>query len=174
MSKKEPQLIQEFRFRLNLAGLAQEQIAYLPFPWANAVEAFIDFIEQGRGTPIDFSERPPYQTLNAALVALSTNLVHGFEQYEMEDQESRYLIVPADAPRPQLDQLRAIVQPWLAAWIDHTFKQEITLPEVQQRSSGLIRSGPIIPSFIRPFPACWPNIWFSRNYEFLIILRSGV
>jgi hypothetical protein len=133
-----PHLIQEFRFRLNLEAIANEQIAYLRFPWESAIKEFIDFIEQGRGRELDHKEYPPYQTLNAALVALSTTLVHGFERYKIDGQDIRYLMLPADAPRPQLSQLKTVVQMWAAHWIDHTFKQEITLPDVQQARLELL------------------------------------
>ncbi|MCB0190672.1 MAG: DUF3962 domain-containing protein [Anaerolineae bacterium] len=139
MNKTEsPHHIQEFRFRLNLEALANEQIAYLRFPWERAINEFTDFIKQKLGRELVFKELPPFQPLNAALVALSTTLVHGFEEYKFDEQEIRYLVLPADAPRPQLSQLITVVQLWIANWIDNKFKNEITLPEVQQARLELL------------------------------------
>lgn len=150
MTRTEPHKIQEFRFRLRPEALAEETIAILEFPWQNAVEQFLSTIKSVRSDPkLKYKEYPPYASLNAALVALSTTLVHGFEKYSQPGQEdddenepraSRFLMVPGDSPRPRLDQLAVVIQPWLKSWTEQVFERELKDSKIRQAQQVLLES----------------------------------
>ncbi len=114
------------------------------------MEEFLNTIKSVRPDPkLKYKEYPPCASLNAALVALSTTLVHGFEEYSQPGQEDddededasesrRFLMVPGNSPRPSLDQLAVVIQPWLKSWTEKVFERELKDSKIRQAQQVLL------------------------------------
>lgn len=118
------------RFRLNEEALRDYQVSVLEFPFAGAINRFLDGIKQIRSNgKIWDNEYPTWRTLNDVLLLLTPTLTHAFEkQWDAERKtQIRQMVVIGERPelRPSLDDLTTVIQPWLSQWAASAFKKEI-------------------------------------------------
>ncbi|GAB4043013.1 RNaseH domain-containing protein [Spirosoma litoris] len=106
--------IQLLRYSINPAALDNLSAAWIPLPYAGAIERFRQAVESDRNKAVWI----PYRQLNNALLACIPTLTHGFETYE--NGMRRALVVgtaqnPIYPPTPE--QLQHLLLLWANSWI---------------------------------------------------------
>lgn len=132
-----PHTIQEFRCRLMPDALANERIAFLDFPYQQAIQTFLDHMTtllnmQGKKLyPYDY---PPYRVLNKLIIALTPSLIHPFEKYKLKVKDTakfvyvRKMMAFEQSFQPSLAQLEPVVRVWVRRWIEDRFAELIKTP----------------------------------------------
>jgi hypothetical protein len=140
--------IQEFRCRLMPDVLAGERIAYLDFPYQQAIQDWIERMTTlltAQGRKWLESDNPPYRALNKLLMALTPSLIHPFERYSLHTVNNESLFVRKmltfeQAFRPSLKQLEPVVRVWLRHWIEDRFADEVKTPLGNEAYTDLLQA----------------------------------
>lgn len=121
------------RFRLNRKAMEGHQIAFIDFPYWNALIAFQDKIKEIRnGRFLANKELPPWNQLNDGLMSLAPMLIQGFEETSF-GKPRRMLALVDDGDgnplwRPSLDLMRSLIWDWVELWVAYAFDKERQTP----------------------------------------------
>ncbi len=116
--------IQLSRYSINPAALDNLSAAWMPLPYAGAIERFRKAVEMDS----DKNVWTPYRQLNNALMACVPTLTHGFETYE---NNMRRALIVGTAQNPICPPTSGQLQHLLLLWANNWIQQVANSPSLQ-------------------------------------------
>ena len=127
-----PHQIQEFRCRIAPNALANERVAYLAFPYQEALNTFLEqmaSVLKSQKKKLSERDLPPFRSLNKLLIALTPSLVHPFITYPLDTTTEkptfeRRMMLFEQSFRPSFTQLEQVTRVWARRWVEFRFREE--------------------------------------------------
>ena len=127
-----PYQIQEFRCRVDSHALTNKSVAYLAFPYQQALDIFLGHMSevfQAQKRQLSERDQPPFRSLNKLLSALTPSLIHPFVSYNVDPTAEkpvyeRRMMVFEQSFRPSPAQFEQVVRVWIRHWVESHFKEE--------------------------------------------------